>query len=42
MDLMCITGEADGFWDHFEAEKKKEKKTTSNTSRRSNVVTSGQ
>ena len=30
LDLMCITGEAGGFRDHFEAEKKKEKKTGSN------------
>ena len=27
---MCITGEAGGFWDHFGAKKKKEKKTGSN------------
>ena len=30
MDLVCITGEAGGFWDHFGAKKKKEKKSGSN------------
>ena len=36
---MCITGEAGGFWDHFGAEKKKEKKTGSNiaTSQRRDI-----
>ena len=47
---MRITGEASGFWDHFGAQKKKEKKTRSKvatcqrrdvgTSRHSNVVSS--
>ena len=42
MDLMCITGEVGGFWDHFGVEKKKEKKTGINvaTFQRRDVSTS--